>query len=387
MTTVVVAGSLANKVGNGGEAWVRLSWVLGLARLGFDVVFLEEISSATCVDSRGQPAPFRQSANLSWFVQVTTRFGLVEGSALVLDGGSDVHGLTREQLLGRLDGAALLVNISGHVRTPLLLSRPGRRAYVDIDPGFTQMWHASGDLGAQLETHDVHFTIGENIGTPSCSIPTGGLTWIPTRQPVVLDYWPSCPSPGLERFTTVASWRGGYGPVTCNGTTFGLKVHEFRRIIDLPSSAAQTFEVALDIHPADAVDRIRLVQNGWRVTDPAAAAGEPLRFRRYVQGSDAELSPAQGVYVQTSSGWFSDRTTRYLASGKPALVQDTGFGRNLPVGDGLLSFTTLDEALTGVAAMADNYAHHATAARQVAEEHFASERVLAAFCDRAGVAP
>ncbi len=381
-----MAGALANKPGNGGEAWVRLSWVLGLRRLGFDVCFVEHLRPAACVDAEGRPASLDASTNLRWFDEVTRRFGLVGSSALVYDDGASVVGMDEAELLERAEAAELLVNISGHLDVLPLLRRLRRKAYVDIDPGFTQLWHLAGDRGARLEGHDAFFTIAENIGTRHCSLPTGGVPWRPTRQPVVLDDW--LVTEGEEdRFTTVARWRGPFGPVSDGERTYGLKVHEFRKLAPLPGRAAQRFEIALDIHPADAGDRDLLTRHGWHLVDPVMAAGDPDRFRTYVQGSGAECSAAAGVYVDTRSGWFSDRTVRYLASGKPALVQDTGFGHTLPVGEGLVPFRDLDEAVQGAAAIGADYRAHCEASRRIAEECFDSDVVLARLLDEVGVAP
>jgi hypothetical protein len=267
------------------------------------------------------------------------------------------------------------------------MSRLRRKAYVDLDPGFTQFWHASGDAGARLDGHDFYFTVGENIGTRSCPIPTGGIRWRPTRQPVVLDHWPVSTEGDRRRFTTVATWRGSYGPVEYGGKIFGLKVHEFRKFIELPERVPHAFELALDIHPAEEKDLDLLDRHGWRLVDPKAAVPDPGAFRRYVQGSGAEFSVAQGVYVETASGWFSDRTVRYLASGKPALVQDTGFGRNYPVGEGLVAFRTPGEAVAGARRIGRDYEEHCRAARALAEEYFDSDIVLGRFVEEAGVAP
>jgi hypothetical protein len=149
----------------------------------------------------------------------------------------------------------------------------------------------------------------------------------------------------------------------------------------------QEFELALDIHPAEQRDLSLLRQYGWRIVDPKVSASDPLSFRRYVQGSGAEFSVAQGIYVETNSGWFSDRTTRYLASGKPALVQDTGFSRNIPVGEGLLAFRTLDEAVAGAERIARDYENHCRAARALAEEYFDSDKVLSKLVEEIGIAP
>jgi hypothetical protein len=175
--------------------------------------------------------------------------------------------------------------------------------------------------------------------------------------------------------------------VTHAGRTYGQKLHEFRKCIELPRRARQEFEIALNVHPADSRDVGLLADNGWHVVEPTSVAAGPDAFRSYVQGSRAEFSVAQGIYVETDSGWFSDRTVRYLASGRPALVQDTGFCRTLPVGEGLVAFRTLDEAAAGAERIARHYGRHCAAARSIAEEFFAAERVLGRLLDDVDVAP
>jgi hypothetical protein len=373
MTTVVVGGALANKPGSSGEAWVRMSWVRGLARLGLDVWFVEELA---------QSAP-DDAAAAAWFRAVTEQFGL-GGRAVLLSDGEAIAGPSLDELLGVAEGATL-VNISGHVRLPRLFDAFRRRVMVDIDPGFTQFWHQEGLVGANVDGHDLHFTIGELIGTPGCPIPTCGIEWRPVRQPVVIEDWPAADSVHPDRFTTVGTWRGPFGPIEHGGRTYGLKVHEFRKFIGLPRRSPHDFEIALDIHPADEGDLEALRENGWRILDPREVAADPDAFRAYVQGSGAEFSVAQGVYVDTGCGWFSDRTTRYLASGKPALVQDTGCGEFLAPGEGVIAFRTMEEAADGAADIVARYPAHSAAARRIAEEHFDSDRVLGRFCEEAEI--
>ena len=382
MTTIVVAGALANKTGNGGEAWVRLSWAKGFAQLGADVHLVEQIDTMSCVDSRGAPCDVERSSNLDFFHEATASHG-VAGTLLADD--RRTFGASPAQLADVARDADLLVNISGHLRDPGLLRTFRRKAYVDIDPGFTQLWLASGmnDLG--VRDHDVHFTIGENVGSPECDLPVGDIEWIPTRQPVVLDDWPVVPPHRTDRLTTVASWRGPYGPVEHDARTLGVKAHEFRKYLELPERIDQRLELALAIHPADDLDRRRLLDHGWHVVDPRRHAASPGQFRSYVQSSSGEFSVAQEVYVATRSGWFSDRTVRYLASGRPALVQDTGFSRHLPVGAGLLAFSNMEEAVLGAKSIASDYAEHAAAARVIAERAFDANVVLPRFLEQAGV--
>jgi hypothetical protein len=383
VTRIVVSGALANKYLNGGEAWVRLSWVLGLQRLGCAVHFIEQIAPEQCVDSAGTVAPFEQSMNLRYFVNVTRAFGLEQSAALVYGDGTETSGPSLGELESVAADADLLINISGHLRLDWLMNRLRRKAYVDLDPGFTQLWHAAGNTGAGLAGHDTFFTVGESIGTPECRIPTDGIHWRPVRPPVVLDEWPRATEGDPNRFTTIASWRGAYGPIEFEGETLGLKVHEFRKVIGLPGEVDVDFEIALDIHPGDAKDLDALHEHGWRTVDPKVTVPDPESFRRYVQGSGAEFSVAQAIYVRGKVGWFSDRTVRYLASGKPALIQDTGFRRHYPETEGVVAFDTPEEAAEGARRISASYEDHSQAARDLAERYFDSDKVLADFLEQA----
>jgi hypothetical protein len=370
----VVAGALANKPGNGGAAWTRLSWALGLKRLGCDVYFVEQIG-----------ADARTDAAVDWFTHVTTTFGLADTSALIADDGDSVVGVPLKDLAGVAEAADLLVNISGHLTHDALKPRFRSRAFIDLDPGYTQYWHAQGLAEQRLRDHHAWFTVGENIGTAGCEVPVGDIPWQPIRQPVLLDEWPFCRPDATPRFTTIASWRGPYGRVTHDGRTLGLKAHEFRKFVALPTMTGHAFEIALDVDPADRQDVATLRGHAWRVVNPKVVAADPITFRRYIQQSGAECSVAQGIYVETRTGWFSDRTVRYLASGKPALVQDTGFSDTYPTGRGLVAFRTLDEAARGADSIMRDYAAHARAARAIAEDWFDSNKVLTGLLRHMGV--
>jgi len=336
---------MASKAGSGGEAWLRLSYAVGLRRLGYEVRLVEE-------------APDASQEAVAYARTVAASFSL----DYALAGSAD-------------EGGDLLVNISGNVRSAAVLRRFRRTAFVDTDPGFTQFWHEQGL--EPIPEHDVYFTIGANIGSQSCPIPTCGIDWRATRFPVVLDQWPAADG-GFDRFTTIATWRCPFGRIE----PYGLKHHEWRKFSSLPSQTGLPFEAALHIHPGDAADRELLDGQGWRLVDPAVAA-DPERFRSYVRESGAEFSVAQGIYVETESGWFSDRSVRYLASGRPVLVQDTGFDGNLPAGEGLLAFRTVDGAVAGAHAIVEDYDRHTAAARAIAEEYFDSDKVLGALLEDA----
>jgi hypothetical protein len=354
--TVVVAGALAGRAGRGGEAWVRLGYVLGLKELGVRVHFVEQIDPALCDDRA-----------LAVFEQATTDFGL--DATLVCGGG------TYDELAALADEADLLVNVSGNLTCESVFSRFRRRAYVDVDPGYTQLWLDAGHSVGRAREHHVHFTVGLGVAGGTAHLPDGGIHWRPTLPPVSLSAWPFADELPPDRLTTVGSWRGGYGRVEQDGELHGQKAHEFRKLAELPRATDVVLEAALSFAAEDAADRERLLAGGWTLRDPASTS-DAASYRSYVASSAGELSPAQGVYVSTRSGWFSDRTACYLASGRPAIVQDTGLDGRLPVGDGLLTFATADEAVACIDDVRERYSEHRTAARELAEQHLAAGSVL-----------
>ena len=189
-----------------------------------------------------------------------------------------------------------------------------------------------------------------------------------------------------ESFTTIASWRGAYGPVEFQGKSYGLRVHQFRQFVDLPRLTGRSFELALAIDPAETRDLALLSNKEWTLVDPRMVAGDALTYRSYIGRSLAEFSVAKDIYVQTRGGWISDRSLCYLASGKPVLAQETGFSRHYPTGEGLITYSTLEEAVAGVEAIARDPDRHARAARALAEEYFDSDKVLARLLRKLGVA-
>ena len=384
---IVFAGSLAQRPGNGGHSWVLLQYLLGLRRLGFDVLFLDRIEPEMCVDGAGKSVPFESSVNRAYFDDVMRGFEIPHA---LLHAG-ELLGRDRREVDRFVAEAELLINVMGFFSDADTLARARRRVFLDIDPGFPQMWRALG-LADMFAGHDAFVTIGSNVGRADCEVPTCGLDWITTPQPIVLDHWPVARE-GLGKFTSVASWRGPFGPIEFNGKTYGLRVHEFRKFIELPKICNLKseisdckFEIAMDIHPVETKDLALLAEHGWLLADPKTVAGDPAAYRRYFQSSAAELMIAKNLYVTTRGGWFSDRSICYLASGKPVLSQDTGLSHLYPTGQGLVTFNTLDEAVAGVESITCDYPRHAAAARRIAEEHFDSDKVLANLLAKLGVA-
>jgi hypothetical protein len=202
----------------------------------------------------------------------------------------------------------------------------------------------------------------------------------------VLDEWPVAGNDTEERpITSIVSWRGAYGPVTYAGRMYGLRAREFRRFASLPLHCPGGFELALDIHAGDAADVDLLRSQRWSLVAPDDVAGDPWRYRQYIAQSAAEIMIAKGMYVDTSSGWISDRSICYLASGRPVLAQDTGLVNLLPTTEGLVTFTSCEEAIDAVGAVRREPGRHQRAARRLAEEHFESSRVLGALIRKLGL--
>jgi hypothetical protein len=372
--TIVVAGSVTQRPGSGGHTWVFLQYLLGFRRLGWEVLFLDRLEPEMSAGAEG----------LRYLQQVFDAFELGDRYAVFHDGGSRTHGLDREQVLEEVARSAMVLNVNGFFDDEEVLARASLRAFLDIDPGFMQMWRALG-LHDAFRGHDAYVTVGESIGSPECTIPTGGIDWIPTPQPVVLEHWSTQAAPG-RAFTSVGSWRGPFGPIEYEGDTYGLRVHEFRNFAELPRQVSEPLEIALDIDDADERDVELLRSAGWTLRDPREVAADPWRYRDYVQGSSAEFMVAKNMYVKSRSGWFSDRSICYLASGRPVLAQETGFSRHHPVGEGLLSFSTPEEAVEGVERIAADYEAHSRAARELAQQQFDSDKVLRRLLEKLGVA-
>ena len=366
--SVVIAAALAQRPGAGGHTWFALQYLLGFRALGWEVTLVDRLDAEMPRDGLGCLA------------EAMARFGLADDWSVLLPEGESA-GLSRSEVERRLSSSDLLLNAMGYLDDEDLLALPPLRVFLDVDPGFGQMWRQLG-LADPFAGHDRFVSVGLGLGSPGCGVPDCGLDWIATLPPVALDHWPL--ADGGTAFTSVATWRGPFGPVEYEGRTYGLRVHEFRRFLPLPELVSADFELALAIDPGDAADRERLTLAGWKLLDPVAVAADPDAYRRFIQGSAAELTVAKGMYVETESGWFSDRSACYLASGKPVVAQETGFGAHLPTGDGLLSFSTLEEAVEAVERVRGDRGRHARAAREIAEEHLGAERVLSRLVEEIG---
>jgi hypothetical protein len=365
----------------GGMVWSNLQYLVGLARLGHEVFFVEDSDDhPACYDPQRGLTDADPSYGLRFAERVFRRVGQGEGWAY-----HDAHrqrwcGPGAARALEVCRDADLLLDLCGVNPLRAWLERIPVRVLVDEDPAFTQIRHLRDPAArARAEAHTAFFSFGANVGRPGCAIPDDGLAWRPTRQPVVVETAAPAPLPAATRFTTVMQWES-YPAQEWQGRRYGMKSESFAPFLDLPAAAGPIFELALG---GPTAPRELLRAHGWAVRDPVPITRDPWTYERYLRGSSAEFGVAKHGYAASWSGWFSERTLAYLAAGRPAVVQDAGFSDWLPTGRGLLAFQSPDEARAGVEAVLADPAGHARAAREIAVAHFDARRVLPAFLEQA----
>ncbi len=349
----------------GGVTWCTLMYLLGLRALGHDVFYIED--TGECVyDPVLNTRATDPGYGTSYIHNALEPFGLGDKWAFVNYDGT-YHGRSAEEVHRFCADADLFLNLSGgswfwrdeYARIP-------RSAFIDSDPAFTQLAIAKAEpwYVAFFKRFNHLFTFGSNIGTPASAIPVGDFRWHHTWQPVTLDDWRTAATP-LNRFSSVMTWQ-----IESFTDVGGNKDQEFLKYIDLPSRTTQPFELAVN-----GPEQL-LREYGWSTVAAMGVSRTLWDYREFIQRSRAEFGVAKHTYVATKSGWFSDRTECYLASGRPALVQDTGWTAHLPSGEGLFSFSTVDEALAGIERINSDYERHARRALEIAREHFDAARIL-----------
>ncbi len=358
----------------GGNLIACLHHILGLARLGHEVVYVEDAGwPFSCYDPLKGEYNDDPSYGIRAVRQLLTAHGAEVPICYLASNDVGTLGLDRTSLLRALREADLLLNVGG-VCWISEFESTRRRALIDKDPFFTQVGLFGGSVA---DRHHIHFSYGVNIGRQGCSIPDAGIRWHPTVPPVVLDLW--VPENGNvdAPFTTIGSLKP-IATVTYNGEEYGQKDVEFAKFMELPRRTSQRLELALK-DSREMMDR--MASAGWSVRSAAQVSTAPEAYRRYICGSRGEFSVAQNGYVKTWSGWFSDRSVCYLAAGRPVVIQDTGFSDWLPTGCGVVSFKTVDEAVEGLSKVNAEYAAHSAAAREIAMTTFDAGVVLARLLD------
>lgn len=358
-----------------GVTYQFLHYLLGLRALGHDVVYIED-SSRWVYDPDRNDLTDDATANVAKVVPSLVRYGFGEAWAY-RDGACATRtlGLTDREIERWYLEADVLLNVTGsqeilpqHRQIPI-------RAYVESDPFMSQVDVVNGVQGTidLLDAHTHHLTFGENIGADNCAIPATPYRWQTTRQPVFMDLWRS-PIVGRAGYRTITTWRNRGKDRVLDGETYLWTKHaEFERYLDLPARRPVRFEIAVS---DDSEARRMLPDNGW-LTRPAIEVSTTLEsYQEFIVDSTAEFTVARDQYVRPRTGWFSDRSASYLAAGRPVITQDTGFGDFLPTGRGLFAFNDIDGVLSAIDAIESDPVGESEAAREIAREYFATDRVL-----------
>src|SRR5215210_5464076 len=385
----------------GGHLWVFLNWALGLRALGCEVIWLETVSLLETVSAlksrrkynglrlerdglveRSSDLMYEVQANVATLKRRLERYGLAENLALhswsgetlsdeVTKGCMDLEAATEADLL-----LNLRYNLPGDV-----VGRFRRSALLDIDPGLLQVWMSQGMVS--VPQHDLYFTIGETVGQPGAQFPDVGLEWHYTPPPVFLPEWPPVQADAVAPYTTVSHWWAMEWVEIQGEYRDNNKRAAFLAYSDLPSRTSTPLELALCLAPSDEEEGRLLEERGWKIRHAWTVSSEPEQYRAYIQQSRGEFSVVKPSCLWFSNAWVSDRTICYLASAKPAVVQDTGLSRFLPDSEGLFRFRNLEEAARALSAVESDYERHCRLARELAEEHFDAQRVVGRLLDRA----
>jgi len=353
----------------GGQSWLYVNWLLALRRLGHEVWYVEDngvwqydptVDSFT--DSCGYATQHVHD--------VLDRVGLGDRWAYRWPGSGKCWGRTAHQLaeLYRTCDVLLNVCVATDLRDEHMVAPA--RVWVETDPVVDQLRVAAGDGRVReqmLERHTHFASYGENYGAPDCKVPLHGVDFVKTRQPIDLGEWPYLHDADAPYFTTIANYRVDVHDIEVDGEVYGWSKHQqWQRVLDLPRRTTQPFELALTATPDDA-DHMR--RHGWGVVRALEMSLDVYgAYRRFIQESRGEFSVAKDQNIRLRSGWFSERDACYLASGKPVVAQDTAFV--LPTGQGLFSFTTVEEAAAAIEEVNGDYGRHCRAARALAEEYF-----------------
>jgi hypothetical protein len=362
-------------------AWHHLQYVLGLTQLGHDVRFVEDSDDyPSCYDPQRGTVDENPDYGLRFASAAFDRLGLSDCWAYHDAHAGRWHGPAADSILDWLVRADLLLNVSGvNPLRPWLLGVPVR-VLIDTDPAFTQIRHLTDPAArAAAEAHTAFFTFGENIPAGRSSVPADGFPWQPTRQPVVLSAWPVTPVPDGGRFTTVMQW-DSYPAREFAGRRYGMKSESFDPYFGLPQQCGRMFELALGSASAP---RDRLRTCGWHLRDPLEVTRDPWTYRDYIGQSKAEFGVAKHGYVAGRTGWFSERSACYLASGRPVLIQNTEFTDWLSAAGGVIAFHTPAEAAAGAEEIDRRYEFHAHRARVIAAEYFDAGKVLPRLIEEA----
>ena len=381
MARIIVGSYLVQFPLGGYLSWVG-QWLAGFQRLGHDVWFVEKsLGPSSCFDPSTGTASEDCAYGTTMVSDFLSRFGL-QAKWCYVDASGRYHGLRRDDIEATFRSADLFVDMGTHGAWSNEAKRAAFRIFIDGEPGYRQMQL----VGARAEKvsvpeYDRYYTVGLNIGTAASSAPTAGIQWNPTFNPVMLDMFPPQPSPAGAAFSTIMSWQA-HRPLLFDGVTYGQKDVEFAKFFDLP----RRVDVPLELAVAGRNMPVKTLEShGWRLRDSHEVTITFDAWADYICQSRGEFSVCKNVFVATNSGFFSDRSAVYLASGRPVVMQDTGFSAHLPCGDGLFAVRSVEEAAAAIDEINGDYARHSKTAREIASEYLDAPRVIRKLLHEVGL--
>jgi hypothetical protein len=377
----IVVGSYMVRYPLGGMLSWSLQWLVGLQRLGHEVYMAEKGHYAnSCFD------PTMDAMIDDCFYGAKTVNHLLERFNLhtkwcFVDFEGQYYGLSKKEIEGVLRSADLFLDIGSHGAWLEEAAGSGMRVLVDGEPAHNQMkMEKSLAMGRELPCYDFYYTNGAHIGTERSTAPTAGRAWRPVYNPVVTDLFSVQTLPPDASFTTVMNWQA-HAPIEFQGKSYGMKDMEFEKFISLP----RLVDVPLEISASGSVPHARLKQAGWRLRYGPETTTSQESYLAYIAYSAGEFSVCKNVYVETNSGWFSDRSAAYLASGRPVVLQETGFSECLPCGEGLFAVRTVEEAASALEKIQSNYELHSHRAREIAVEHLDAQKIIGRLISELGL--
>jgi len=374
----IVLLGLMSQMPVAGNVWLVLQYLLGFERLGYEAFYVEAHGSTPreLMRTKEDDGP----ANAAAFIDRTLRrFGLGGRWAYhAVRGDGRCYGMSEAQLLALYGSADLILNLHGGTRPLPEHSATGRLVYLSTDPVDVEVELYDGvrETIDFLAAHCAFFTWGLNYGRPDCRVPVADRFPFQTSPPpILLDLWRRPASEAGTTFTTVGNWRQLHREVRFQGEVYTWSKHiELLKILDLPAHAGERFELALSSY--DDADRQLLEGCGWRVRPACGISTDLDAYRRYLAGSRGEFTVAKDQNVRLKSGWFSERSAQYLATGRPVITQETGFSNVLPTGEGLFAFSNLEEIVEAVGSIDADFERHSRAAAEIAGDFFDYQVVL-----------
>lgn len=353
--------------------------MLGLQRLKLDAIWLELLPATN--DAQADEAGIRNFQNQLRAHGLAGRYCL-----LYQKPASDTHdldrtrciGISKRELLDRLRGPNVLLNLAYSIHPPLLLKFE-RRIFCDLDPSEILYWMTKMEIGQSY--HDEFWTIGLNVHGSDCQLPKSSRRWETFYPLVDTKLFRTQPRPKQFKFTTVGQWYWS-GAVEVAGEFPDLsKKFAFAPYLDLPSRIPEAqFELAMNITAEDP-ERERLQRLGWKIVDPHRVARTPGAYRRYLTGAFGEFTAIKGVDVAWRTGWISDRAAAFFALGRPVITEDTGAAKFLPPENGFGFVGNVDEAETAVRGALRDWPRLSRQARDCAVEVFDSVKNLRLILD------